>query len=82
MLFYTGYIMRCLDMLVLPFVILGLHAILGEGAIAGGRALKNHADGLSLRPSGGHGDSNAARSESEYVRPQVGNGRDLIREQY
>lgn len=73
--------MRCLDMLVLPFVILGLRVIAGESAISGGRSLKKHADGLSLRPSGGHGDSNAARSESEYVRPQVGSGRDLIREQ-
>ncbi|CAO1606287.1 hypothetical protein XANCAGTX0491_009786 [Xanthoria calcicola] len=67
--------MRYLDMLVLPFLILGLHAIAGESAIAGGRALGNHADGLSLRPLGGHGNSNAARSESGYVRPQVGCGR-------
>lgn len=71
--------MRCLDVAVLPFLILGLHFIVGEGAIAGRRDLKNHADGLSLPSSSGHGNSEAARSESEYVRPQVG-GRDPIQE--
>ncbi|KAI4266493.1 MAG: hypothetical protein L6R38_008703 [Xanthoria sp. 2 TBL-2021] len=57
--------MRCLDVAVLPFLILGLHFIVGEGAIAGRRDLKNHADGLSLPSSSGHGNSEAARSESE-----------------
>lgn len=75
MLSYSEYIMRSLDMLVLPFVILGLHAILGEGAIAGVRALINHADGSGLPSSGGLSDRHAARSESAYVRPQVGGGR-------
>lgn len=67
--------MRCLAVAVLPFLILGLYAIVGEGAIAGRRDLENHADGLGLPSSGGHGNSEAARSETEYVRPEVG-GRD------
>ncbi len=57
--------MRCLDLLVMQFLIPGLFVVLGASAIAGRRDLESDASRLGSPDSGGHGKDVAAWSEPE-----------------
>ncbi|KAL8911004.1 MAG: hypothetical protein Q9172_007749 [Xanthocarpia lactea] len=58
--------MRCLDLLVMQFLILGLFVVFGANAIAGRRDLESDASKLGSPDSGSHGKGVAAWSELEF----------------